>query len=96
MPHEIDDIEGLSRIWPYARNWLIWEGQETRLALGEQSIWYASRLGLAKQERSKKEREEEQNTALSRTLDQRAQRQRKIEDAREALPSRARSIEALF
>ncbi len=96
LPHEIDDIEGLSRIWPYARNWLIWEGQETRLALGEQSIWYASRLGLAKQERSKKEREEEQNTALSRTLDQRAQRQRKIEDAREALPSRARSIEALF
>lgn len=96
VPQEIDDIEGQSRIWPYARNWLIWEGQETRLALGEQSIWYASRLGLAKQERSKKEREEEQNMALSRTLDRRAQRQRKIEEAREALPSRARDIGSLF
>lgn len=94
--NEIGNIESQSRVWPYARNWLIWEGQETRLALGEQSVWYASRLGLAKRDRIKKEREEQRDTALSRMLDQRARRQQKMEEAQEAMPSRARVVEALF
>ncbi|MBI3250050.1 MAG: hypothetical protein HYZ50_26445 [Deltaproteobacteria bacterium] len=94
--HETGDLESQSRAWPYARNWLIWEGQETRLALGERSVWYASRLGLAKRERVKKEREEERNASLSRMMDQRARRQRKIEEAREAMPLRAHIVDSLF
>jgi len=82
--------------WPYARNWLLWEGPETRLALGEQSVWYVSRLGLAQRERSKREREKERDLSFSRELERRTKRQQQIDAAREAVPSRAQSAAALF
>ncbi|HXG18247.1 MAG TPA: hypothetical protein VNN62_04140 [Methylomirabilota bacterium] len=82
--------------WPYARNWLLWEGPETRLALGEQSVWYVSRLGLAQRERNKRERERERDLSFSRELERRAKRQQQIDAAREAVPSRAQSVAALF
>jgi hypothetical protein len=82
--------------WPYARNVLIWEGQETRLALGEQSVWYASRLSLVKRESAKSAWDQEQDSSLNRELERRAKRQQQIDDARTAIPSRVRKVESFF
>lgn len=82
--------------WPYARSWLVWEGTETRLALGEQSVWYASRVGLAKRQRARAELEKEQDRSLDRELARRAQRQQQLEDARETVVSRASAVEPFF
>jgi hypothetical protein len=74
----------------------VWEGAETRLALGEQSVWYASHVGLAKRQRARREMEKEQDKSLDRELARRAQRQQEIEDAREATASRASTVEPFF
>lgn len=90
------DEESEDLDWPYSRNVLLWEGQETRLALGEQSVWYASRLGLAKRENAKRAWDQEQDLSLNRELDRRAKRQQQIDDARAAIPSRVRQVESFF
>ena len=90
------EVEAQSSIWPYARSWLIWEGQESRLALGEQSLWYASRVGLAKRERTKQELDKERDRSLDRELERRAKRQQQIDDAREAVTSRAHAFASFF
>src|SRR5205814_9800368 len=90
------DEESEDADWPYARNVLLWEGQETRLALGEQAVWYASRLGLAKRENAKRAWDQEHDSSLSRELERRAKRQQQIDDARATLPSRIRKVESFF
>lgn len=90
------DVERESRTWSYARNWLIWEGQESRLALGEQSLWYVSRVGLAQRERKRLELEKERDLSLDRELERRAKHQQQIEEAREAVTSRAQAFSPLF
>ena len=90
------DLEGAAVQWPYARNWLIWEGAETRLALGEQSVWYTSRVGLAKRGRIKSDLAKEQEQVRDRELAQRAKRQQHLEDARETVSSRASVLAPLF
>ena len=89
-------IETASTEWPYARNLVLWEGQETRLALGEESVWYVSRLGLIRRERAKQELEKARELSFARELERRAKRQQQIEEAREAVPSRAEAVTALF
>jgi hypothetical protein len=88
--------EAGSIAWPYARNWLIWEGQDTRLALGEQSVWYVSQAGLVHREEAKQELEREALAVQERDMEQRAQRQQELEQARQAVPSRAEEWESLF
>jgi hypothetical protein len=90
------DVEETAIQWPYARSWLVWEGAETRLALGEQSVWYASRVGLAKRQTARQELEKEQDRSLDRELGRRAKRQQQIEDARETVASRASAVEPFF
>ncbi|MGE0680641.1 MAG: hypothetical protein AB7P69_07000 [Candidatus Binatia bacterium] len=90
------DMEETAIQWPYARSWLVWEGAETRLALGEQSVWYSSRVGLAKRQRARKELEKELDRSLDRELARRAQRQQRLEDARDTIASRASTVESLF
>lgn len=90
------DAELESRRWSYARNWLIWEGQESRLALGEQSLWYVSRLGLAQRERMRMELEKERDQSLERELERRTKRQQQIDEAREAVTSRAQAFAPFF
>lgn len=90
------DAELESRRWSYARNWLIWEGQESRLALGEQSLWYVSRLGLAQRERKRMELEKELDQSLERELERRTKRQQQIDEAREAVTPRAQAFAPFF
>jgi hypothetical protein len=82
--------------WPYARNWLVWEGKDTRLALGEQFVWYVSRAGLARREQARRALEKEGQASQERDAERRAQRQRHLGQAREEVLSRARGLESLF
>lgn len=82
--------------WPYASNWLIWEGEETRLALGEQFVWYVSKAGLAYQEKQRLALEKEGLAAQARDEVRRMQRQLQLDQARQKVLSRAQELEALF
>ena len=93
---EMTTMETVAIRWPYARNWLVWEGAETRLALGEQSIWYASQLGLLKRQRQRKDNDEEQERSAERELTRQMNRQQQLEAARAAVPSQAETLLSLF
>ena len=82
--------------WDYGRSWLIWRGQTTRLALGEQSVWYVSQAGLAWQQRL--ERAEEVDSLIEQARDeaQDTARRQQLERARRQLPARARRLERFF
>lgn len=90
------DLEAEARQWSYARNWLLWEGQESRLALGEQSLWYIGRVGLAKREGMKLELEKERDQFLDRELERRVKRQQQVDEARDAVTSRAHTFTSFF
>jgi len=82
--------------WPYARNWLIWEGTATRLALGDQSIWYMSQVGMKKKLQRKKTLIREQEQAIDNELTRRLNRQHEIEAARATVPERASAFISSF
>src|SRR5712691_6241820 len=82
--------------WPYARNWLIWEGKETRLALGEQFVWYVSKAGLVAREQARQALEKEQRSVQEQDRTQRAERQQHLDRARQAVLAHAQDLEALF
>ncbi len=82
--------------WPYTRNWIVWEGEETRLALGEQFVWYVSRAGLTYKEKIRQALEQEQLAAQARDREQQARRQLQLDQARQNVPFRAQELESLF
>ncbi len=82
--------------WSYARNWLIWEGKETRLALGEQFVWYVSKAGLVAREQAQRVLEKEQRAVQEQDRTQRAERQQHLDRARQAVLAHAQDLEALF
>jgi hypothetical protein len=82
--------------WPYGRNWLAWEGEETRLALGEQFVWYVSKAGLAYREKERLALEKEGLAAQARDKERLVKRQSQLKQARENVLSRAQELEALF
>lgn len=82
--------------WPYARNWLVWEGEETRLALGERFVWYMSLEGLTYREKMKQANEKQNRAPQAREAQRRAQRQEELKQAREAVVPRAQELEPLF
>jgi len=90
------NMEAAALQWPYARNWLIWEGAETRIALGEQSVWYASHVGLAKRQGIKSTLAKEREQTRDHEFEQRAKRQQQLENAREAVSSRASAFTPFF
>jgi len=82
--------------WPYGRNWLVWEGDETRLALGETFVWYVSKAGLDYKEKMRQALEKENLAAQAQDRVRLIKRQLQLEHAREDAPSRAQELEALF
>lgn len=82
--------------WPYARNWLIWEGKETRLALGEQFVWYVSKAGLVAREQARQALEKEQRSVQEQDRARQAARQQQLDRARQAILAHAQDLEALF
>ncbi len=92
----MDFTEARAIDWPYARNWLIWEGEETRLALGEQFVWYVSKAGLVYKEKAKQALEKERLAAQTQDKARLAQRQLQLGRARQAVLARAQGLEDLF
>lgn len=82
--------------WSYARNWLIWERGETRLALGDRFVWYISKTGLAYREKAKQALEKQQQAKQERDEERQAQRQRQLDHARQEILLRAQELEPLF
>ena len=82
--------------WPYARNWLVWEEEGTRLALGEEFVWYVSKAGLAYREKQRLAVEKEGLAAQARDRVRLMQRQLQLDQARHNVLSRAQELEALF
>jgi hypothetical protein len=92
----MDFTEARAIDWPYARNWLIWEGEETRLALGEQFVWYVSKAGLVYREKARQALEKEALVAQAQDKARLAKRQLQLGRARQAVLSRAQGLEELF
>jgi hypothetical protein len=92
----MDFTEARAIDWPYARNWLIWEGEETRLALGEQFVWYVSKAGLVYREKVRQALEKEALVAQAQDKARLAKRQLQLGRARQAVLSRAQGLEELF
>ena len=82
--------------WGYGRSWLVWRGATTRLALSDQSVWYASRDGLAHLQHLEQVREQEVLAEDAQETQREAARQRTLEQERRRVVSKAADFEAVF
>lgn len=82
--------------WDYGRSWLIWRGQTTRLALGDQSVWYVGRDGLAYHERLEQPGNADSLVEQAKDEAEDAARRQQLKQARQQLPSQALGLEQLF
>ena len=82
--------------WDYGRSWLVWQGAATRLALSDQSVWYASQEGLAYRRQVEQVHEQEAFAEDKETAEQEAARQRQVNQHRDRVVSKAADFEALF
>lgn len=82
--------------WFYALSWLIWEGQETRIAVGEQEVWYVSQAWLERRKQARALLERHALAAQDSDLVRQAERQQRLDRAREAIPARAEEFEPLL
>jgi len=79
--------------WFYALSWLIWEGHETRIAVGEQEIWYVSQTWLGQRKQARSQLKQHALTAHDSDLVRQAERQRRIDQARDTISARAEEFE---
>ena len=82
--------------WFYTLSWLIWEGHETRIAVGEQEIWYVSQTWLGQRRQARALLEQHALTAHDSDLVRQAERQRRLDQARDAISARAEEFEPLL
>ena len=82
--------------WSYAMSWLVWRGQETRIAVGEQEVWYVSRALLNRRRRARALLEQHALTAHGVDLVRQAEHQQRLDRARGAIPTRAEALEPLL
>ena len=82
--------------WFYALSWLIWEGHETRIAVGEQEIWYVSQAWLEQRKQARALLKKHALAAQDSDLVRQAERQRRLDHARDAIPARAEEFEPLL
>ena len=82
--------------WTYALSWLVWEGQHTRIAVGEQEIWYVSKAWLEQRKHARALLEQRNLTAHGADIVRQAKRQQRLDRARDAIPERAQALEPLL
>ncbi len=82
--------------WDYGRSWLMWQGQTTRLALGDQSVWYASQEGLAYRAKIERARAQEPLDEQAEEEERDAEREQRLQHTRQQITSQAKSLESLF
>lgn len=82
--------------WDYGRSWLIWQGHTTRLALGDQSVWYASQEGLAYRAKIESAHEQESQDKQAEEEKKDAERERRLQYTRQQITAQAKSLEDRF
>ena len=82
--------------WVYALSSLIWEGSTTRIAVGEQEIWYVSQSWLEQRKLAKAFLEQRAVAAQGADIVREAVRQQRLDRARNAIPARAEKFESLL
>ena len=82
--------------WSYALSWLVWEGQDTRIAVGEQEAWYVSQAWLEQHRQARTFLEQHPTAVQGIDLVRQAARQQRLDHARSAIPTRAAELEPLL
>ncbi len=82
--------------WSYALSWLVWEGQDTRIAVGEQEVWYVSQDWLEQHRQARTFLQQDPTSVQGVDLVRQAARQRRLDRARAAIPKRAAALEPLL
>lgn len=82
--------------WDYGRSWLIWQGDTTRVALGDQSVWYASQDGLAYRAKIEQAVEQDPLDEQAKNAEKDAAREERLQGIRQRISSQARSLGPLF
>ncbi len=82
--------------WEYGRSWLIWQGHTTRLALGDQSVWYASQDGLTYRAKVERAVEQEPLDEQAKDAEKDAEREQQLQRTRQRITSQAKSLAPLF
>ena len=79
--------------WSYALSWLVWEGRDTRIAVGEQEVWYVSQAWLEQHRQARTFLEQHPTAVQGIDLVRQAARQRRLDHARGAIATRAAELE---
>ncbi len=82
--------------WSYALSWLVWNGQATRIAVGEQEVWYVSQAQLDRRTQARALLEQRALAVQGVDLVRQAERQQRLNRARDAIPTRAEALEPLL
>ena len=82
--------------WVYGLSSLVWEGSTTRIAVGEQEIWYVSQAWLEQRKLAKAFLAQRAVTAQGADIVREAERQQRLDRARAAIPERAVAFEPLL
>ncbi len=82
--------------WSYALSWLVWEGQDTRIAVGEQEVWYVSQAWLEQHRQARTFLEQHPTAVQGIDLVRQAARQQRLDHARSAIPMRAAELEPVL
>jgi hypothetical protein len=82
--------------WDYGRSWLIWQGHTTRLALSDQSVWYASQDGLAYRAKVEWAIEQEPLDEQAKEAEKDAERERRLQHTRQQITSQVKRLAPLF
>ncbi len=82
--------------WSYALSWLVWKGQATRIAVGEQEVWYVSQAQLDRRKQARALLEQHAGAVQGVDLVRQAERQQRLDRARDAIPTRAEALAPLL
>ena len=82
--------------WSYALSWLVWKSQDTRIAVGEQEVWYVSQAWLEQRRQARTFLEQHAVAVQDIDLVRQAARQQRLDHMRAAIPTRAAELEPFF
>ena len=82
--------------WSYALSWLVWENRDSRIAVGEQDVWYVSLAWLEQRRQARTFLEQHALAVQDTDLVRQAERQQRLDQARAAIPTRAAELEPLL
>lgn len=79
--------------WSYTLSWLVWNDPETRIAVGEQEVWYVSQAQLDRRKQAQVLLEQHASVVQGADLVRQAERRQRLNRARDAIPTRAAALE---